>query len=266
MDNDLAVLVTYAAFLVDGNQLTNLLSIGAKTSRTGPNPPAPAIVGGLDTHAVFEGDASMTRGDAFFGDNHSFNETLFQEFVGASNEFGGGFYNVTAAGMLRHRRVQDSIATNPNFTFVAPRYFTAYAESAFPLKFFVDGRVNNDSLNLTVARGFFQNSQMPDGFFRRNGTFGLTTIGNDLGDIFTLAPTFPGRNQGVGNFVLDPTSPDFSTPDVLCQLYLEFANGTVPKLYPDPTPALRKALNINLDNFFEVVSGGGCTKVFPFGK
>jgi len=55
MGNDLAVLVTYAAMLVDGNQLTNLLSIGSKTSRTGPNPPAPAIVGGLDTHGVFEG-------------------------------------------------------------------------------------------------------------------------------------------------------------------------------------------------------------------
>ena len=64
MGNDLAVFVTYAAHLVDGNLLTDLLSIGGKTSATGPNPPAPAIVGGLDTHAVFEGDASTTRGEA----------------------------------------------------------------------------------------------------------------------------------------------------------------------------------------------------------
>ena len=55
MGNDLAVFVTYAAMLVDGNQLTNLLSIGSKTSKTGPDPPAPATVGGLDTHGVFEG-------------------------------------------------------------------------------------------------------------------------------------------------------------------------------------------------------------------
>lgn len=98
MGNDLAVFVTYATHLVDGNLLTDLLSIGGKTPKTGPNPPAPAIVGGLNTHGVFEGDASMTRGmklfffarfnhltslpfvgDAFFGDNHSFNETLFDE-------------------------------------------------------------------------------------------------------------------------------------------------------------------------------------------
>ena len=55
MGNDLAVFVTYAAFLVDGNPITNLLSIGGKTPLTGVDPPQPAIVGGLDTHAVFEG-------------------------------------------------------------------------------------------------------------------------------------------------------------------------------------------------------------------
>jgi hypothetical protein len=55
MDISLAKFVTYAAFLVDGNPITNLMSIGGKTDETGKNPPAPAIVGGLDTHAVFEG-------------------------------------------------------------------------------------------------------------------------------------------------------------------------------------------------------------------
>ena len=61
MANDIAVFVTYGAFLVDGNPLTNLLSIGGKTPLTGPDPPKPAIVGGLDTHAVFEGTIFFTR-------------------------------------------------------------------------------------------------------------------------------------------------------------------------------------------------------------
>lgn len=55
MGNDLAVFVTWGAFLVDGNQLTNLMSIGPKSNSTGEDPPAPAIVGGLNTHGVFEG-------------------------------------------------------------------------------------------------------------------------------------------------------------------------------------------------------------------
>lgn len=79
MGNDFARFLAYAAHLVNGNLLTNLLSIGFKTPLTGPDPPAPAIVGGLNTHVVFEGDTSLTRLDTFFGDNHSFNETLFDQ-------------------------------------------------------------------------------------------------------------------------------------------------------------------------------------------
>jgi hypothetical protein len=71
MENSFAKLVTYAAHLVDGNVITDKLSIGGKTPLTGSNPPAPASVAGLDTHAVFEGDASMTRGQLRKLCNHS---------------------------------------------------------------------------------------------------------------------------------------------------------------------------------------------------
>ncbi|KAF8148708.1 aromatic peroxygenase precursor [Crassisporium funariophilum] len=261
MQNSLATFVTYAAFLVDGNVITNQLSIGGKSKLTGPDPPAPAIVGGLNTHAVFEGDASMTRGDAFFGDNHDFNETLFNKFVDFSNRFGGGKYNLTVAGELRFSRIQDSIATNPNFSFVSPRFFTAYAESTFPINFFVDGRQTDGQLDLTVARGFFQDSRMPDGFFRHNGTSGVQGI-----DTVVLAhPIEPGSNVGgVGNYVVDPTSADFSQ---FCLLYSNFVNKTIVGLYPNPTGVLRTALNINLNFLFSGISSfGGCTQVFPFGQ
>jgi unspecific peroxygenase len=92
MGNDLAVFVTWGAFLVDG---THLMNIGEKSTATGTDPPVPAIVGGLNTHSVFEGenlfvgmtiencvhvsdagDARTTRGDFYFGDNFTFNATL----------------------------------------------------------------------------------------------------------------------------------------------------------------------------------------------
>jgi unspecific peroxygenase len=38
MDNGLALFLTYAPMLVDGNMITNLISIGGKSSLTGPNP------------------------------------------------------------------------------------------------------------------------------------------------------------------------------------------------------------------------------------
>ncbi|KAF8801693.1 Cloroperoxidase [Phlegmacium glaucopus] len=262
MDNDFAVFVTYAAFLVDGNLVTNLVSIGGKSPQTGPDPPQPAIVGGLDTHQVFEGDASMTRGDAFFGDNHSFNETQFDEFSSFSQLFGGGNYNQLVAAEFRWKRIQESIATNPNFSFVSPRYYTAYAESALPYLFFVDGRVSDGQLDLTSARGFFQNSQMPPDFFRANRPIGFVELAINILAMFILHPIEPGNNEGVGNYVLDPTSADFTT---FCLLYTNFVNKTVRSLYPEPTGVLLDALNANLDNLYRPISTW-CPQVFPFGK
>lgn len=79
MESNLARTTTYAAHLLDGNPLTDLISIGKKTPKTGPDPPAPAIVGGLSNHGTFEGDASLTRADAYWGEDHAFNQTLFEE-------------------------------------------------------------------------------------------------------------------------------------------------------------------------------------------
>lgn len=93
------------------------------------------------------------------------------------------------------------------FTFTTPRYFTAYAESAFPYRFFVDGRDNSESLNTTVARGFFQRTQYPENFYRRNGTFGLQDIGADLNALAEAHPIEPGYNIGVGNYTLDLQDP-----------------------------------------------------------
>jgi hypothetical protein len=54
-NNKFAILLTYIGHLLDGNLETDLLSIGRKTRRTGPSPPPPAFVGGLNVHNTFEG-------------------------------------------------------------------------------------------------------------------------------------------------------------------------------------------------------------------
>ncbi|KAF9445290.1 aromatic peroxygenase precursor [Macrolepiota fuliginosa MF-IS2] len=260
MENSLARFLAYAAHLVDGNLITDQLSIGGKTSKTGPDPPPPATVGGLDTHAVFEGDASLTRGDFFFGDNHSFNETLFDKLAAFSNKYGAGKYNYTVAGELRWQRIQDSIATNPTFSFVSPRYFTAYAETTFPVNFFIDGRQGDGQLDLDVARGFFQNMRMPDDFHRASQP--MSGDGEDI--VVNVHPIPPGRNVGgVNNYVPDPTSANFTTT---CLLYQNFVNQTIRGLYPKPAEALVKALNTNLDFLYEAFGDATCAQVFPYGQ
>ncbi|KAL0566849.1 Aromatic peroxygenase [Marasmius crinis-equi] len=260
MDEQTAKFVTYAAFLVDGNPITNLMSIGGKSGLTGEDPPQPAIVGGLNTHSVFEGDASMTRADAFFGDNHNFNQTLWEEFVDFSNRYGAGKYNMTVAAELRFQRIQDSIATNPEFSFVSPRFITAYAESTFPVNFFIDGRQTDGQLDLDDALSFFRDMRFPSGFFR-----GPKPIGAEGSDELAAAhPVAPGANNGtVNSYTPDPTSADFSK---FCLLYVNFVNQTVKGLYPNPTGILREALDRNLNFFHEFLNAPDCPQVFPWGQ
>ncbi|KIJ48416.1 hypothetical protein M422DRAFT_247752 [Sphaerobolus stellatus SS14] len=143
MRHNLVVSLTYAVFIVDDFPLTGLFSLGGKTPLTGPNTPQPVIGGGLKMHALFEADA-------FFGDNHSFNETQFEGLVAFANKF-GGVLNLTAAAEYRFQRIQESIARNPNFSVVLPRVIGAYAETTFPL-FFEDGRKADLHLPLDIAR------------------------------------------------------------------------------------------------------------------
>ncbi|TEB20542.1 hypothetical protein FA13DRAFT_1837000, partial [Coprinellus micaceus] len=235
MESQTARFTTYAAFLVDGNLVTDLVSIGEKTRKTGPDPPKPAIVGGLNTHAVFEGDASLTRADIFFGDNHSFNQTLWDQMG----------YTKTVAAELRFARIQESIATNPQFDFTAPRYFTAYAEATFPYVFFGDGRVP-----LKPDGTFGQ--QVPEDYHRPatpSGPSGASAL-------FEAHPVQPGKNaNGINSYTPDPDSADFSN---FCLLYTSFASTIVQGLYPNPKGVLRRNLIINLQNLFDAMEGRDC--------
>ncbi|KAJ2915557.1 heme-thiolate peroxidase, partial [Candolleomyces efflorescens] len=261
MDNPTAVGTTYLAHLLNGNLATDLLSIGGLTPKTGPPPPAPAHAGGLSVHGTFEGDAGLTRADDFFGDNHSFNQTLFDKFVEFSNRYGGGFYNLTAAAELRFSRLQDSIATNPQFTFKNVRYPTAYAETVFPINFFVDGRETERKLSMEAALSFFRDMRFPPDFHRSSHP----TSSEGLDQVFLAHPWLPGGNADgkVNNYVVDPTSVNFTDP---CGLYV-FVVGAVQEMYPKPTGVLRRNLIKNLGFLYNSgFSQLQCAELHPYGQ
>jgi hypothetical protein len=192
-------------------------------------------------------------------DSHTEQRTSLQ-FVSFSKKFGGGFYNVASASEIRFQRIQDSIATNPQFSFISPRYFTAYAESVFPLVFFIDGRDSSGNLSMDVARGFYQDGRLPDGFFRAN--FSTTLDSLDVGPIFEPHPIEPGANNGtVNSYTLNPDSADFGE---FCKLYTDFVTKTVRGLYPNAKGQLLTALNKNLDFFFGSITDQSCTQVPHF--
>lgn len=106
-----------------------------------PSPRRNLIVGihGFShTDGHFEGDASLTRLDYYFGgDNHDFNAARFGVFKEFINKYGEGSGNATYKVMqeLRYQRFLDSKADNPQFQFAFPRYAFSYGESAFVLNF-----------------------------------------------------------------------------------------------------------------------------------
>lgn len=143
---------------------------------------------------------------------------------------------------------------------MSPRYFAAYAEVAFPILFFIDGRKEDGQLDLDVARSFFQHMRMPRDFHRANKPSGIE--GLDI--VFTAHPMVPGKNMGsVNNYVPDPTSANFST---FCLLYENFVNQSVLGLYPNPTGVLRRALNANLKFFYQGFAPLECPQVYPYGR
>ncbi|KDR86161.1 hypothetical protein GALMADRAFT_132745 [Galerina marginata CBS 339.88] len=260
LENTFARFLVFSTFLVNGNPITGLMSIGGATPLTGLNPPKPATVGGLNSHNNCEGDTSMTRADFFFGNNHDFNETRFQHFVDYSNKFGAGKYNLTVAAELRNFLHQDSLKNNPQFSLVSPRLFTAYGESVFPINVFIDGRQKDGQLDLTVARGFFQLMQFPKDFHRHDGA--ISNQGFDY--VYNKYPISPGANtKGVNSYKADLTSATLFQP---CLRYSSFVNNNIKALYPNPTGLLRKNINTYLQFLFESTAADNCEQVFPYGK
>jgi len=253
---NLASFVTYGAFVVDGNHLTNLMSIGANTTARDELTP------GLNIHGNFEGDVSTTRGDFYFGDNYSFNETLFDQLEYAANLVGDGFITVESVSLQKALRINDSIARNPTFWFETPRYLTAYAETTFPLAFFVSNQTANTTLNATLdnARSFFDQHQYPEGFYRRQAPYDFDEVSTMFGKIFNLVGVPPGHNEGVGNFVVNPDD-----PGTTCYAYHVQVNLTA-KLYPDPTSDLETAIKANLVTLYQALEDPTCEQLFPFGQ
>jgi hypothetical protein len=127
----------------------------------------------------------------------------------AANLVGDGFITVESSALQKALRINDSIARNPTFWFDTPRYLTAYAETTFPLAFFVSNQTMTTTLNATVddARSFFEQHMYPDGFYRRQAPYNFDQVGVMFGKIFDLVGVLPGHNEGVGNYVVNPNDP-----------------------------------------------------------
>ncbi|KAF8855403.1 Cloroperoxidase [Acephala macrosclerotiorum] len=81
----------------------------------------------LDKHHILEHDASLSRNDFYFGDDHSFNTTIWDQ---TATHFTNSTISFTNAATARLDRIAAAAAVNPQFNMTATEHTNSYFESA----------------------------------------------------------------------------------------------------------------------------------------
>ncbi|RWA08467.1 heme-thiolate peroxidase [Xylaria grammica] len=127
----------------------------------------------LNKHNLLEHDASLSRSDAYFGNNHVFNQTVFDE----TRSWWEG--PVLTADMLANSKVArqlSSKAFNPTYVFTLVTEEFSLGEVVAPVIAF--GDTDAITVNRTLVEYFFENERLPTelGWTRREEVVSLDTI------------------------------------------------------------------------------------------
>jgi hypothetical protein len=196
MSFDLAVVLSALGLLAGGDIPTGVYSIGGRDSRVPETLGQPLY--GIDRHGLFEIDASISRGDRYFGDNHSFNITRWNKLVSDANTHGDGLFSIDAMKHNAADAVDESRATNPRFTFGA-NFAVIYATRALLSRPLPNGTAPNVPDYANIAP-FYLNETFPEGWFRIPHSYSLVDFLADVGELFLFKPQLPGTNYD-GRFV-----------------------------------------------------------------
>jgi hypothetical protein len=98
--------------------------------------------------------ASLSRGDFFFGDNHSFNATLYATTKASPKR---GLQSPDTAGPVRAARIAESAANTPNFNLSKAQ--AGWGESGLYLS--VMGDPATGIANATFVDSFFELERLP---------------------------------------------------------------------------------------------------------
>ncbi|KAF2189849.1 Cloroperoxidase [Zopfia rhizophila CBS 207.26] len=139
----------------------------------------------LNRHNVLEHDAGMSRSDAFFGNNHVFNQTIFDE---TRQYWTAGILDAKQLANGKLARQITSRAYNPNYTFTATTEEFILGEVAAPIIVF--GDMQAGTVNKSLVEYFFQNERLP----------------SELGWTKKVNPVSLEDVIGVGNLIRNATS------------------------------------------------------------
>ncbi|KAF7342271.1 Cloroperoxidase [Mycena venus] len=273
---------TFAAFIAANNMLTrgnpfiNKLSIGGESLLV---PPLPGkidgpVTGGIAKHGRFEGDASITRADAFIGDNVNFQDILYDMALLQLGKLGDDgpdgnntVFNIETIVALKKLNIMTSQTTNPKFEFAARRMFAAYGEASFLLNAFVNGTTKQATL--PIMSSFFRNQTFPPNWYRAASPVSIALTVETVGHILNGVPVQPGRNDAQGRYVPDPAPPPPFNSSFPCSAYYDQLANT-PAVLAHTTGIFKRNVDLLAGaefKFFSLASPPGCNQeLMPFGS
>ncbi|KAJ5086072.1 hypothetical protein N7532_010843 [Penicillium argentinense] len=110
----------------------------------------------LNRHNVLEHDASLSRQDFYFGDDHRFNREVFDE---TRSYWTGSFIDIQSAARAHVARVNTSNTTNPTFALSDAAMTTALGESGFCIV--VLGDKTAGTVQKNWVEYLFENERLP---------------------------------------------------------------------------------------------------------
>ncbi|EFQ36806.1 hypothetical protein CGRA01v4_04244 [Colletotrichum graminicola] len=131
------------------------------TSTTGNN--ATFNLDDLNTHGIIEHDGSLSRNDIYFGDNHSFNMTIWES---VASYFTDSTISIPTAAKARVARLQAAAAANPQFNLTADGTQFSFIETALYQSVF--GNLDDGNARTDWVRVLFEKERLPfeEGFSR----------------------------------------------------------------------------------------------------
>lgn len=133
-----------------------------------------------------EHDASLSRRDAFFGDNFSFNNTIWQQTV---SFFSGGKTALLPAAKAIANRTADSTQTNPEFTYGFREFVFRYGETAIYLQTMGGDDVTGVT-RLDWVKSLFEQERLPHslGWRPRKEPITIPSLGLMVFNLFNVSP------------------------------------------------------------------------------
>ncbi|USW53428.1 Putative chloroperoxidase [Septoria linicola] len=174
------------------------VAIGGAGLLSSPNPLGGAFdLNDLDQHNFpIEHDASLSRQDDFFGNDHDFNNNIWQQTLSFFK--GSSTTNLLAASKAIANRTADSQKRNPTFTYGFREFIFRYGETAI----YLQSMGSDDLTGITRVdwvRSLFEQERLPYhlGWRPRAEPITLPSLGVMVLNLFNVSPSKVPEGQKI---------------------------------------------------------------------